>query len=90
MVVEIMAKIDLTGNPNMTFSCRWLLRALELYREMTLTDPQPIHTLSPHSVRKLLYTVLSESRAIDLGFQPLKTECDSATAGKINLLIASS
>ena len=59
------------------------MRALELYREMTLTDPQPIHTLSPHSIRKLLFTVLSESRAIDLDFQPLKCESDSATSGKI-------
>ena len=50
--------------------CRWLLKALELYREMTLTDPQLIHTCSPHSIRKLVYTVLSESRAIG-GFQLL-------------------
>ena len=41
---------------------------------MTLTDPQPIHTCSPHKLRKLVYTVLSESRAIDLDFKPLKTE----------------
>ena len=53
---------------------RWLLKALELYREMTLTDPQLIHACSPHSIRKLVYTVLSESRAIDLDFKPLFTE----------------
>merc|ERR1719270_555752 len=52
----------------------WVLKSLELYREMTLPDPQPIHTCSPHSVRKLVYTVLSESRAIDLDFKPLFNE----------------
>ena len=41
---------------------------------MTLTDPELIHTCSPHSIRKLVYTVLSESRAIDLDFKPLFTE----------------
>ena len=48
---------------------RWVLRALELYREMTEIDPEPIHCCSPHTIRKLLSTVLSETRAIDLNFK---------------------
>ena len=43
---------------------------------MTLTDPEPIHTCSPHKLRKLVYTVLSESQAIDLDFKPLKSESE--------------
>lgn len=44
----------------------WLLRALELYQDMTMSKPEPIHTCSPHTLRKLVHTVLSESSAIDL------------------------
>ena len=36
---------------------------------MTIVDPEPIHCCSPHTIRKLLTTVLSETRAIDLNFR---------------------
>ena len=62
-----------------------ILKALELYREMTLTDPEPIHTCSPHKLRKLVYTILSESQAIDLDFKPLKSESEKVKEIKRNL-----
>lgn len=52
----------------------WLLRALELYRTMTMDHPEPIDTCSPHTLRKLVHTVLLESRAIDLNYQQCKKE----------------
>ena len=65
---------------------RWLLRALELYRAMTMVDPEPIHCCSPHTVRKLLSTVLSETRAIDLNFkrQQKSLEGDHRESSPIN------
>jgi phosphorylase kinase alpha/beta subunit len=44
----------------------WILKALEIFREITMQNPDPIHSCSPHTIRKLVYSVLSESRAINL------------------------
>lgn len=46
----------------------WVLRALELYRAMTEDDPEPLECCSPHALRQLVHTVMSESRAINLNF----------------------
>ena len=50
----------------------WILKALELYRQMTMDNPESLDCCSPHTIRKLVFTVLSESRAIDLDFKGLK------------------
>jgi len=46
-----------------------VLHALELYRQMTVENPDPIETCSPSKLRKLLLEVLSKSRAINLNFR---------------------
>ena len=43
-----------------------MLKALEIFREITMQNPDPIDSCSPHTIRKLVYSVLSESRAINL------------------------
>lgn len=61
----------------------WLLRALELYREMTMDKPEPIHCCSPHTLRKLVHTVLVESSAIDLDAKMASdSESESENNGK--------
>ena len=44
---------------------RWMLKALEIFREITMQNPDPIDSCGPHTIRKLVYDVLSESRAIN-------------------------
>ena len=45
---------------------------------MTMVAPEPIHCCSPHTVRKLLSTVLSETRAIDLNFKVKKNKSEES------------
>ena len=45
---------------------------------MTMVAPEPIHCCSPHTVRKLLSTVLSETRAIDLNFKGKKNKSEES------------
>jgi len=47
----------------------WVLRALECYREVTQQNPDPIHACSPHLIRKLVFTVLSESQILNLNYK---------------------
>ena len=42
-----------------------MLKALEIFREITMQNPDPIDSCGPHTIRKLVYDVLSESRAIN-------------------------
>ncbi len=48
---------------------------------MTEDKPEPIEHCSPHTIRKLVYIVLKESRAIDLNFSHKKDKKKAAEDG---------
>ena len=62
-MVHISPKSDLTFKENPPF------QALECYREVTQQNPDPIHACSPHLIRKLVFTVLSESQILNLNYK---------------------
>jgi len=61
---EELLRGALKNTQNLLQIFRWILHALELYRGMTLDNPDPLETCSPSRIRKLLLEVLSKSRAI--------------------------
>ena len=60
-----------------------MLKALEIYRELTIQNPDRIDTCSPHTLRMLVYTVLSESRAINLNSKCVYDEKSSSPVKEI-------
>ncbi len=49
----------------------WILHGLSLYRNMKEGDPRPIETCSPSEVRRLLFRVLKETKALQLTYRNL-------------------
>lgn len=52
-------------------SFRWILHGLDLYRKMKEEDPGPLEECSPSEIRRLLFRVLKESRALQLAYRAL-------------------
>ena len=64
-----------------------MLKALEIFREITMQNPDPIHSCSPHTIRKLVHSVLSESRAINLNSADHKISKPGGASADINIVI---
>ena len=64
-----------------------MLKALEIFREITMQNPDPIHSCSPHTIRKLVHSVLSESRAINFNSADQKISKPGGASADINITI---